>query len=195
MVIQAGAELNKKFGWMKALDENSEIVAHYGVSPEKGFIVAIPPGSRTADDVETQSRMVCMFVNRKAYPLMTDDMKKLLVNAVEWAADLFIPAAVEDRGDMTQPGEFALMQNYPNPFNPTTSISYTLNKTSEVKLTVFDQLGRQIITLVNTRNQAGQYNVEWNGTDSAGHAVPSGIYFYKLETNSNVQTKKMMLLK
>jgi hypothetical protein len=89
-----------------------------------------------------------------------------------------------------EPTNFALMQNYPNPFNPSTKIIYYLPLWEKVKLTVYDVLGRQVKELVNDNQPAGSYTVEFNGAD-----LTSGVYFYKLEAGSFVQTKKMTLIK
>lgn len=89
-----------------------------------------------------------------------------------------------------RPTEFKLAQNYPNPFNPTTNISYTLPSAQTVTLKVYDLLGREVATLVNERQNAGNYIVQFNGANLA-----SGVYFYRLQAGSFVDTKKMMLLK
>jgi hypothetical protein len=88
------------------------------------------------------------------------------------------------------PDRFELSQNYPNPFNPTTVISYQLPTTAMVTLKVYDVLGREVATLVNARQSAGTYSVTFNGA-----ALASGVYFYRLQTGSFVQTKKLMLMK
>ncbi|MFQ3597214.1 MAG: NF038122 family metalloprotease [Chloroherpetonaceae bacterium] len=90
----------------------------------------------------------------------------------------------------SKPYQFALEQNYPNPFNPTTTIQYELASPSEVKLRVFDVLGREVATLVNARQSAGRYRAEFNAT-----ALSSGVYFYRLETQDFTQTRKMFLVK
>ena len=87
------------------------------------------------------------------------------------------------------PAGFALEQNYPNPFNPTTAISYQLPVASNVKLIVYDVLGRPVATLVNERQAAGPHSVKF---DAGG--LPSGVYFYRLQAGSFVRTKKMILL-
>ncbi len=86
--------------------------------------------------------------------------------------------------------DFQLEQNYPNPFNPSTSIAFTLAKASEVKLLIFNALGQKVATLVNGRMSAGQHKVIWEARN-----VPSGIYFYKLETGAFSQTRKMVLMR
>lgn len=89
-----------------------------------------------------------------------------------------------------KPSTFKLMQNYPNPFNPTTTITYQLPSVSDVKLEVFDVLGRKVATLINARQTPGLHSVNFNATPLA-----SGVYFYRLQTASFVETKKMLLVK
>jgi hypothetical protein len=93
--------------------------------------------------------------------------------------------------------EYALMQNYPNPFNPSTNIKFSIAKSSYVKLTITDALGRLITTLVNEFKQAGNYSVDFDAS-----RLSSGVYFYHIEsrqaellTNSFSETKKMLLVK
>ncbi|MBN1398783.1 MAG: T9SS type A sorting domain-containing protein [Bacteroidetes bacterium] len=94
------------------------------------------------------------------------------------------------------PTGYILGQNYPNPFNPTTVISYKLKEKSDVKITVYDILGREIAVLVNEVKDAGDYTTEWNGSNSAGLQVGSGMYFYIMKTNTGfVSTKKLVLMK
>ncbi|MCL5266675.1 MAG: T9SS type A sorting domain-containing protein [Bacteroidetes bacterium] len=88
------------------------------------------------------------------------------------------------------PKEFALMQNYPNPFNPTTIIRYSLPKAQMVTLNVYDVLGQEVATLVNARQNAGYYEVNFNADRLA-----SGIYFYVLRTDKFTSAHKMLLLK
>lgn len=88
------------------------------------------------------------------------------------------------------PKNFSLSQNYPNPFNPSTKISFSLPKASDVKLVVFDILGREVATLVNDLKQAGTHNVEFNAS-----ALSSGVYFYKIVAGDFTDTKKMLLVK
>ncbi|MBZ0201118.1 MAG: choice-of-anchor D domain-containing protein [Ignavibacteriaceae bacterium] len=93
------------------------------------------------------------------------------------------------------PTEFELQQNYPNPFNPVTSISYTIPAQLKVKLTVYDILGRAVKTLVNDVKDRGRYEIQWDGTNSLNNKVSTGVYFYRLETDNFVSTKKLMLIK
>jgi len=88
------------------------------------------------------------------------------------------------------PTSFSLSQNYPNPFNPVTRINYELPITNYVLLKVYDALGNEVQTLVNEKQNAGSYSVDFNAA-----SLPSGIYFYKLITEKFSETKKMILIK
>ncbi|MCB0732821.1 MAG: T9SS type A sorting domain-containing protein, partial [Ignavibacteriae bacterium] len=110
--------------------------------------------------------------------------------------------------------DFSLEQNYPNPFNPTTTISYTIpqstvianevkqsneitsvnsfprNDNFNVSLKIYDVLGKEVATLVNKTQSAGNYEVHFDASD-----LPSGVYYYQLKASNFIQTKKMVLLK
>jgi hypothetical protein len=89
-----------------------------------------------------------------------------------------------------RPAQFELSQNYPNPFNPSTQILYTLKNSSKVRLAVYDLLGRQVAVLVDGMQSAGQHTVAFSGA-----GLTSGIYFYRLQNDNEVITKKMILMK
>lgn len=93
------------------------------------------------------------------------------------------------------PAEFSLLQNYPNPFNPATTIRYGLPKAAHVSLTIYNLLGQQVKALVNYKQKAGLHQIAWDGTNNAGQYLSSGLYFYKLETESFSRTRKMMWMK
>ena len=100
-----------------------------------------------------------------------------------------------DNRNETFPQGFALEQNFPNPFNPITTLRYDLPENSYVNDTVYDMLGRQVRTLVNTTQDAGFRSVIWNATNDYGKPVSAGIYLYQIQAGEFVQTKKMVLLK
>jgi hypothetical protein len=90
---------------------------------------------------------------------------------------------------------FILDQNSPNPFNPTTAISFEIPTSAKVRLEVFDVRGALVATLVNDDMPPGRQSVVWDGSNSRGHPVASGHYFYRLTAGKEVITKKMILLK
>jgi len=93
------------------------------------------------------------------------------------------------------PTSYALSQNYPNPFNPSTKIMFDIPTRSHVTLTVYNVLGQKVTTLVDKEMPPGSYVADWNSTSDNGKEVTSGVYFYKLEADDFIQTKKMLLLK
>ena len=93
------------------------------------------------------------------------------------------------------PGEIALHPNFPNPFNPSTQIAYDLAKDSNVRLEIFDLMGRNVKTLVNGKQIAGRHMATWNATDNFGQPVSAGVYLYRLHTANKVFTRKMILMK
>ncbi len=88
-----------------------------------------------------------------------------------------------------------LKQNYPNPFNPETTISYSLAKGSNVILTIYDLMGKEVIRLVDGFRDAGDYKITWNGKDIFGRRVASGVYYYHLVTQEFSSAKMMLLQK
>jgi hypothetical protein len=98
--------------------------------------------------------------------------------------------SVDEQLASDQPEDYTLFQNYPNPFNPSTTIKYQISEQSFVTIKVYDVLGNEVATLVNEEKPAGVYEVEWNAT-----GLPSGVYFYQLQTNDFLETKKMILMK
>lgn len=109
---------------------------------------------------------------------------------------LWDPAqGVDDGSQPNLPKEFALQQNYPNPFNPTTLIKYDVPRRSQVRLSIYNVLGQKVRTLFDGVQNPGSYSEEWDGSTEGGNSVSSGIYFYRIEAGSFVQTKKMVLMK
>lgn len=95
---------------------------------------------------------------------------------------------VIDNGQM--PNQFELKQNYPNPFNPATNIEFSIPKSADVKLVVYNQLGQTVATLVNEHLSAGTYSADWNA-----EGLPSGIYYYRINAGDFSKTMKLMLMK
>jgi hypothetical protein len=96
--------------------------------------------------------------------------------------------SIED--ETTKPAKYCLNQNYPNPFNPITTISFSLAKSSLVKLEVYNSLGQKVATLVNTFKPAGNYESKLDATHLA-----SGIYLYKILAGAFNQVRKMVVMK
>ena len=88
-----------------------------------------------------------------------------------------------------------LSQNFPNPFNPTTEIVFTMARAGQAALRIYDGQGRLITTLLDGGVREGENRVTWDGRDTSGQAMATGVYFYRLVTENAVQARKMMLLK
>jgi len=108
---------------------------------------------------------------------------------IELIKILHEPSAIENNNIISR--GFVLHQNYPNPFNPGTAVSYRLSAVSNVDLSIYDQLGEKVVTLVSARQNTGFHEVEWDAS-----AYASGVYYYTLSTDAGlVQSRKMILLK
>ena len=111
---------------------------------------------------------------------------------------------LSDPRELGLPQDFALGQNYPNPFNPSTTIPFAVPVADDVlgtavlapvSVEIFNMLGQQVHTLVQGNLQPGYYSMVWDGRNSAGRAVGTGIYFYKLQVGGKVQVRRMTLVK
>jgi hypothetical protein len=92
--------------------------------------------------------------------------------------------------DVTLPLEYALEQNYPNPFNPSTTIKYSVAEDGFVKLAIYNMLGEEVVTIVNSVQKAGRYEVNFNAS-----GLSSGVYVYRIEAANYTSSKKLMLMK
>ncbi len=103
---------------------------------------------------------------------------------------------IQERIAQIVPQDFALEQNYPNPFNPTTTIPLALPKSAQIKVTVYDILGKVIKSVYNGVAEPGRHYFQWDGSDNSGKRVASGLYFYRLDIEGREGfTKKMVLMK
>jgi outer membrane protein assembly factor BamB len=106
-----------------------------------------------------------------------------------------VPTDASDDPKEPLPSDYVLEQNYPNPFNPATTISFALPEQSQVRLSIYNVLGREVAVLVDGSLPAGSYSRVWDGTARSGDRVSSGLYFYRLTTDEVELSKKMLLLK
>jgi len=135
-------------------------------------MIAFSAGGRKAYD------FVYAKVNGLEYGKLPDDLPY----------PIYIPTKVVK--EQSEPSSFHLFQNYPNPFNGITAINFELQKASDVRLSVFDLTGRQIKELLNSTYAPGQHKISWNGTDSNGLQISSGVYLIKLEAEGNTEIIK-----
>ncbi len=105
------------------------------------------------------------------------------------------PSSVDNATIQGAPQNFSLQQNYPNPFNPTTTITYNLPEAANIVLKIYNVFGHEVRTLLNVRQQSGAKSVVWDGRNELGMKVSSGIFVYRLQAGTLVETKKMILLK
>jgi hypothetical protein len=106
-----------------------------------------------------------------------------------------LPDKYLNKEDVSLPTDFSLSQNYPNPFNPTCVIAYSLPMDCQVKLAIYNVLGQRVKVLVDEHQDAGYKSVTWDGKDNQDQELATGIYFYRIEAGSFVQSKKMLLMK
>lgn len=119
-------------------------------------------------------------------------------NVYVYAGDSSLPTDADDPVELSLPQNFNILhQNYPNPFNSGTRIEYELSGIARrnVRIDIYNVLGQTVRTLIDTEQTGGSHVVHWDGCDDVGDAVPSGVYFYRLSTPSEVVSKKMLYLK
>ncbi len=119
------------------------------------------------------------------HPAFTED----IVLLVETSASVTTPLS------RSNPDNFTLQQNYPNPFNPSTTIKYSVAKSCNVQIKIYNQLGQEVYTLVNERKVAGEYNVRWDSKDAKDNKLANGIYYYRLTVGKQSFAKKMLYLR
>ncbi|MCB2201461.1 M6 family metalloprotease domain-containing protein [bacterium] len=139
-------------------------------------------------------------VNAAAYAndTVTAFVTNISSSQATMTADLIVGLAADvgDDEPVEVPNSIVLAQNYPNPFNPTTVISFTLSQAGEVSVAVYNVLGQHVKTLADGYLAAGEHQVSWDGTESDGSEVGSGVYFYRLTAeNGNHEVKKMVLVR
>ena len=176
------------------------------------FYATSPDGGVTWNEPQQLSN--CQYVNDAGYsvrnPTIGKKVRPAIEGTFEGGADVVWTEAnpnselgyyimyaripyvgiLDDVEDNAREMKFELVQNYPNPFNPTTKINYQLAKDENVSLKVYDVLGNEVATLVNSRQSAGTHSVNFNAS-----ALSSGVYFYKIVAGNFVDVKKMILLK
>jgi hypothetical protein len=186
---------------------NHEIAATFSVAMDASTITAstftLVQGSTSVLGVVSYSGITATFAPASNFApntiytaTITTGAKDLAGNALasNYVWSFTTGAAVTTVRNGLAPQEFALLQNYPNPFNPSTRIQYSLEKAGMVSLKVYNLLGFEVVTLVNTHQEANSYTVQFN-TNEGGLNLSSGVYFYRLESGSFVSTKKLILMK
>jgi hypothetical protein len=167
-----------EIGWINTTSGDLRSITNVGQ-------FALPAG-------QTKEVMVAYIVGRGTDPLNSIDVTKSYSDEIQlFFEDNFgYPIILSAENQDLKLNNFSLEQNYPNPFNPTTKIKYSLPQSSNMSIKVYNVLGKEVATLVNEEKPTGNYEVEFDAT-----ALPSGIYFYRFQTSSYHDTKKMIILK
>ena len=165
----------------------------YSIDNETGICIVVGSGVTA---IETQGRMVSLtfsvldtniFVNPEDYITLT----QFVLNE-----DVLYPIPTDIIEQLNNlPQDFTLKQNYPNPFNPTTTIEFSLNRKTDVKLSIYNMMGQSVKTLQQGKLAAGTYSYIWDGRNQLNQKIASGTYLYQLQTDERVLVNKMILLK
>ena len=151
-------------------------------------------GSCTVGIENSSEDIGLQYLFNEIYDVTADE----LVNGLAIKFTTNVPTVVsvdEDDENVSTPENYVLEQNYPNPFNPETHIAYSIPEPAYVKLCIYDINGTLVRTLYEGDQSAGRYQTVWDGENSTGMKVGSGVYFYRIQANSFIQTRKMILLK
>ncbi len=132
---------------------------------------------------------------KEGYLYVKDSITQDLLASVRLVGGCIAMDVNEENIAEALPVECTLSQNYPNPFNPVTALNYSLERRSAVEISIYNLLGQRVKTIVNGVMPAGNHTTYWDGTDSFGKDVSSGIYFYRIEAGDIVDTKKMVLMR
>ena len=165
---------------------NGEIIFQYKMAEE--------PGASTIGIEDNTETIGLQYAFDGIYDITATEVRNEY--AIKFTTNTPTVVSVED-GDETYsiPDNFVLEQNYPNPFNPETRINYSIPEQAYVKLCIYDINGILVKTLYEGNQSAGKYQTVWDGESSSGVKVGSGVYFYRIQANSFIQTRKMILLK
>ena len=125
----------------------------------------------------------------------TETVENVIVYANQTTTQNFIMTAVDNDDNVQIPVATSLNGNYPNPFNPETTISFSLKEPANVSIEIYNVQGKLVRTLVNEERTAGNYTVIWDGRDSGGRNVASGVYYYRMRAGKYSSTRKMIMLK
>ena len=181
MVLEDGIQLT----WSPSLDDDFQYFM-LEKSVDESFSAAV-----THEMVDTTFMDVEYEMNQTYYYRVTAFDHSGNQSAFSDVVEAALLSAMED----LVPAEFALHQNYPNPFNPTTQIKFDLAEDGLVTIKIFDVMGRELRTLVNSVRTAGYHSIQWDATNQLGEGVSAGMYIYMIQAGDFISTKKMVLLK
>lgn len=152
-----------------------------------------PAGIRYANDITGATAVFLGF----GYESINDPTRRqtLMNRVLDYLNDPATGIGAKD-DEIFLPTKYSLQQNYPNPFNPNTTIEFDIVHKTNVEVLIYNSIGQKIITLLNEDKNPGRYKTIWNGMDSNGNKVSSGVYYYSIKTKTGFnKTNKMLLLK
>lgn len=149
------------------------------------------------NQVEENSNSTLLTFTLKKNTTSADNPSIKKLTLIDVFGNEIAPKVITDVEEQTQPVpvKFGLRQNYPNPFNPVTNLQFDLPKQADIRLTVYDILGRKVKTLIKGKLEAGTHIIQWNGRNEQDNQVSSGMYFYELHTKEFHAVKKMLLMR
>ncbi len=177
--VSGGGNYTLKFGWVITLED-----ATFRQNRNANAYIF-----NLIDTTEAGAGAYEREFSRQPYTIKRSGIDKLGIFAVGKFK------TVVDVSDVVVQNNFYLSQNYPNPFNPSTKIRYILGKPSKVKMIIYNILGQEIKTLINSYQAQGEYEITWDAKDNFYRDVESGVYFYRLITDNQVFQKKMILIR
>lgn len=118
-------------------------------------------------------------------------LRGAIINGVKYGTI----TSIQTKGKYQHPSDFELIQNYPNPFNASTIISFQINNEQNINFSIYDLLGRRVATLINNKISSGVHKIVWKGKSDDGKELSSGLYIYRIQTQTTVKQKKMLMIK
>ena len=172
---------------LQFLDEKAGVIAQFSDMGFRGYEAGIPAGHYQL----RAGRLGPVGGFEQVYEISSVSIDR----DMRWDIDLAGATTAVAEEEATRPQGFALHPNYPNPFNPTTTIRFTLPQPGEAELSIYNLLGQRVATLIHGVQEAGPHVLQWNGRDEQGRELASGVYFYRLQAGTQVETRKLLLLR
>ncbi|MGK9370018.1 FlgD immunoglobulin-like domain containing protein [Melioribacter sp. Ez-97] len=176
----------------------------YNISADKDFTVILPVEGEYPEKNRVMVTYYKSQTSNNSYWYSTENGSWLFYSVQDKEGYIFlnlirayVSSKTTGNNDVIEllPTSYALDQNYPNPFNPSTIITYTLPELTNVRIKIYDALGREVRSLLDEVKSAGKHNILWDGRDNSGNRVSSGTYFYQIIAGDFVQTRKMVMVK
>ena len=189
------------FRWETSEDENGDSLVYHVFFDSEDFLIDSIETTDSEIEIPFSHFIDALLLNdlNSGTTLwdvsVTDSFEVVSSNNGPFSLFIDIEGMLNIKNNNIIPDIYALYQNYPNPFNPITTIKYGLPENSFVELIVYDVMGNVINNLVHQEENAGYKQIKWDGKNTYGFPAAAGIYFYKIQTESFIKTKKLILLK